>query len=55
MPNERAERLAELVKSAVERRPESWPAFLDDECGSDPAMRAEAEALLESLRKTLSS
>ncbi len=47
MPNERAERLAELVKSAIDRCPATWPAFLDDECGSDPAMRAEAEALLE--------
>src|SRR5438105_4495254 len=47
MPNERADRLAELVKSALERGPESWAALLDDECGTDPAMRAEAEALLE--------
>ena len=47
MPNEWAERVAELVKSAVEREPESWPAFLDQECGSDAAMRAEIESLLK--------
>lgn len=47
MPNERAESLAELVKSALDRRPETWPAFLDEECRCDPTMRAEAEALLE--------
>ena len=43
----RAERVAELVKSAVEREPEHWPEFLDQECGSDAALRAEIESLLE--------
>ena len=47
MPNERAERLAELVKSAVECGRERWSAFLDEECPSDPAMRAEIESLLQ--------
>src|SRR5438270_3055668 len=47
MPNERAERLAELVKSAVEREPESRAAFLEEECRSDPAMRAEIASLLQ--------
>jgi len=47
MPNERAERLAELVKSAVERGPESRAAFLEEECRSDPAMRAEISSLLQ--------
>ena len=47
MPDQRAQRLAELVKSAVECEPEARPAFLDDECRSDPAMRAEIEALLQ--------
>jgi serine/threonine-protein kinase len=47
MPNEWAERVAELVKSALEREPESWPEFLDQECGSDAAMRAEIESLLK--------
>ena len=46
MPNEWAKRVAELVKSAVEREPESWPAFLDQECGPDSALRAEIESLL---------
>ena len=47
MPNERAARLAELVKSAVEYGPGQWAAFLDQECGGDPAMRAEVESLLQ--------
>ena len=46
MPNERAAKLAELVKSAVEYGPEHWPAFLDEECRFDPALRAEVESLL---------
>ncbi len=46
MPNERWEHLAELVKSAVALEPEQWSAFLDQECDSDPAMRAEIESLL---------
>ena len=47
MPDERAQRLAELVKSAIECGPERWDAFLEQECGSDPAMRAEIESLLK--------
>ena len=47
MPDDRAERLAELVKSAIECGPERWEAFLDEECRSDPAMRAEIESLLK--------
>src|SRR5437762_3565128 len=47
MPNARAARLAELVKSAVEREPESRAAFLEEECRSDPAMQAEIASLLQ--------
>ena len=48
MPDQqRAERLAELVKSAIEYGPEGWGAFLDEECRADPAMRAEIESLLK--------
>src|SRR5437016_6017839 len=47
MPDDRAGRLAELVKSAVERGPESRAAFLEEECRSDPAMHAEAASLLQ--------
>jgi len=47
MLDRRAERVAELVKSAVECGPERWVAFLDEECGSDPGMRAEIESLLQ--------
>ena len=46
LPDERAERLADLVKAAVERGPDGWPAFLDEACRFDPAMRAKVEALL---------
>ena len=46
LPDERTERLAELVKAAVEYGPEGWPAFLDEACRSDPEMRAKVEALL---------
>src|ERR1700730_995862 len=45
--SERAARLAELVKSAVERDPHEWPSFLDENCASGPAMRAEMESLLK--------
>src|SRR5437660_3838223 len=47
MPEQRAERLAELVKSAVECEPGSRATFLDEECRSDLAMRAEIESLLQ--------
>ncbi|PYK25757.1 MAG: hypothetical protein DME59_09555 [Verrucomicrobia bacterium] len=47
MPSDRAERLAELVKSAVERGPERRAAFLEEECRSDPAMQAEIASLLQ--------
>src|SRR5437667_1279721 len=47
MPDDRAGRLAELVKSAVEREPESRAAFLEEECRSDPAMQAEIASLLQ--------
>jgi serine/threonine protein kinase len=46
MPDRRAERVAELVKSAIECGPEAWTGFLDEECGTDLAMRAEIESLL---------
>jgi serine/threonine protein kinase len=45
--SERAERLAELVKAAVECGPEHWDAFLDEECQSDPELRAEIDSLLK--------
>ena len=46
LPNEHAARLAELVKAAVEHGPDGWPAFLDEACRLEPAMRAKVEALL---------
>ncbi|MDP9003661.1 MAG: serine/threonine-protein kinase [Verrucomicrobiota bacterium] len=47
MRDQGAERVAHLVKSAVELGPETRAAFLDEECGSDPKLRAEIESLLE--------
>ncbi len=46
MPNERAERLAELVKAALELAPAERTAFLETACADDPALRAETSALL---------
>ncbi|MGH8092775.1 MAG: protein kinase domain-containing protein [Chthoniobacterales bacterium] len=46
MADPRTERVAELVKSALERPPEGWRAFLDQECGEGPDVRAEVESLL---------
>jgi eukaryotic-like serine/threonine-protein kinase len=43
----RTQRIAEVVKSASELGPEEWKAFLDEECKSDQAMRAEIESLLQ--------
>lgn len=45
-PAERAERLAELVESALELDPESWPAYLEEACAGDDDLRAEVESLL---------
>jgi tetratricopeptide (TPR) repeat protein len=44
---EDAQRIAELVKSALELPPEDRASFLDRECSGDPAMRAEIESLLQ--------
>src|ERR1700682_1633360 len=44
---ERAQRIAEIVKSALERGTEQWPSYLDEACPADPAMRAEIESLLK--------
>ncbi len=43
----RETRVAELVLSAIEREPEERPSFLDQACGSDLDLRAEAESLLQ--------
>ena len=47
MPDGREERLAEIVKSALECPLEDQTVFLAERCGSDAELRAEAEALLE--------
>ncbi|HEX9917924.1 MAG TPA: hypothetical protein VGA87_02090, partial [Pyrinomonadaceae bacterium] len=46
METDRAERVAELVESALERAPSEWGAFLSESCGDDQTLRAEVESLL---------
>ncbi|HEV2799469.1 MAG TPA: protein kinase [Pyrinomonadaceae bacterium] len=46
MENDRAEQVAELVESALEREPAQWGAFLASACGGDQTLRAEVESLL---------
>ncbi len=46
MPDPRAERVAELVKTALERPPETWAAFLDAEPDLDASTRADIESIL---------
>ncbi|MEO5722195.1 MAG: protein kinase [Chthoniobacterales bacterium] len=43
---DRAERVARIVEEALERSPDEWPAYLEEACDADPALRAEAESLL---------
>ena len=43
----RAVRIAELMKSALERDPGEWPSFLDEACGADAELRVEVESLLQ--------
>lgn len=40
------DRLEELLESALEQEPEARSRFLSDACPDDPALRAEAEAIL---------
>jgi eukaryotic-like serine/threonine-protein kinase len=47
MLDTRAAQVAELVKSGLGRDPREWPSFLDETCGSDVALRAEVESLLQ--------
>ncbi|HEX8633042.1 MAG TPA: protein kinase [Pyrinomonadaceae bacterium] len=46
MQTKRAEQVAELVESALEREPSEWSAFLAESCGGDHTLRAEVESLL---------
>ncbi len=46
METDRAEQVAELVESALERAPSEWSAFLAESCGGDQTLRAEVESLL---------
>lgn len=46
MQSDRAQQVAELVGSALDRQPQEWTAFLDGACVGDPSLRAEVESLL---------
>ncbi len=43
---DRQQKIAEVVKSALERQPADWPAFLDNACADDPEMRVEVDSFL---------
>lgn len=46
MDTARWQRIKELFQAAVERKGEERPAFLEEACGNDPALRAQIEDLL---------
>jgi tetratricopeptide (TPR) repeat protein/tRNA A-37 threonylcarbamoyl transferase component Bud32 len=43
---DRQQKIAEVVKSALEREPAEWPTFLDEACAGDPEMRVEVDSFL---------
>jgi non-specific serine/threonine protein kinase/serine/threonine-protein kinase len=45
-PSERAQRVAELVETALERSPDEWSRHLRENCPDDTALRAEVKSLL---------
>jgi len=45
-PSDRAQRVAEIVETALELNAAEWPSFLDGSCGDDLALRKEVESLL---------
>src|SRR5579872_2139538 len=47
------QRIESLFYAALERPASQWPAFLDDACGHDHALRKEVESLLDASDKTL--
>jgi len=50
---EEAQRVAEIVEEALERDRSDWPAFLEEACGRDVALRTEVESLLRHEKKAL--
>lgn len=46
MDADRRNRIEELFQAALDRTPDSLPAFLDQACGSDAGLRAEVEELI---------
>jgi serine/threonine-protein kinase len=49
--SERAQHVAEIVKSALEQTPEDARSFLDQACAGDPETRAEVDSLLRFQQK----
>src|ERR1700761_2369476 len=45
-PSDRAQRVAEIVETALELNAAERPSFLDSSCGNDLALRKEVESLL---------
>ena len=46
IPSERAQRIAEIVETALDREPTEWSSFLQESCGNDEVLRREVESLL---------
>lgn len=40
-------RIKEIVHAALDRRPETWPAFVNAQCAGDRNLRREVVSLLE--------
>src|ERR1700738_4549792 len=45
-PSDRAQRVAEIVETALELNAVEWPSFLESSCRDDPALRKDVESLL---------
>src|SRR5580765_5658487 len=43
---EKAQRIAEIVETALELETADWPSFLDRSCGGDGELQREVESLL---------
>ncbi|HEX9735999.1 MAG TPA: hypothetical protein VGG06_28895 [Thermoanaerobaculia bacterium] len=47
VPPELWQRVKSIVSTALDMDPEAWPGYLEESCGSDAELLAEARSLLE--------
>lgn len=47
VPPELWQRVKSIVSRALEQDPETWPGYLEETCGGEPELLAEARSLLE--------